>query len=113
MRVIFRGRPVFGEVQLSLFMAGAIFGEIWNDSRGAKGFIFPYKVLAASARSNLGCAAGGGLTGSWSDHSRIMLASCSDRLRNVNDVSAVFSKFLSYFGRSVFVAGAVFADVGG
>ena len=102
---------VFGEVQLSLFMAGAILGEIWNDSGSAKGFIFPYKMLAASAKSNLGCTAGCGLTGSWSDHSRIMLASCSDR--PLNDVSAVFSKFLSYFGRSFFVAGAVFADVGG
>ena len=27
---------VFGEVQVSLFVAGAVFGEIWNDSQSAK-----------------------------------------------------------------------------
>ena len=27
---------VFGEVEVSLFVAGAVFGEIWNDSRSAK-----------------------------------------------------------------------------
>ena len=47
-----------------------------------------------SAKSNLGCEAGCGLTVSWSDHSRILLGSFSDRSRNVNDVSAVFEKFL-------------------
>ena len=31
---------VFGEVQRSLFVAGAAFGEIWNDSRSAKCCIF-------------------------------------------------------------------------
>ena len=55
-----------GEVQLSLFVAGALFGELWNDSRSAKCCIFPYKMLVVSAKSNLGCAAGCGL-GSWSD----------------------------------------------
>ena len=29
-----------GEVQLFLFVAGAAFREIWNDSRSAKGCIF-------------------------------------------------------------------------
>ena len=31
---------VFGEVAVSLFVAGAAFGEIWNDSRSAKCCIF-------------------------------------------------------------------------
>ena len=36
--------------------------------------------------------------GSWSDRSRIVLGSWSDRSRIGNDVSAVFSKFLSDVG---------------
>ena len=31
---------VFGDVELSLFVAGAVLGEIWNDSRSAKCCIF-------------------------------------------------------------------------
>ena len=46
---------VFGEVQVSLFVAGAAFGEIWNDSRSAKCCIFQYKMLAVGVKSNLGC----------------------------------------------------------
>ena len=68
---------VFGEVELSLFVAGAVCGETWNDSQSAKCYIFRYKMLVASAKSNLGCAAGCGLTGSWSDHSQIMLGSAA------------------------------------
>ena len=41
MTVTLRGRrSIFGEVELSLFVAGAVFGEIWNDSRSAKRCIF-------------------------------------------------------------------------
>ena len=47
--------------------------------------------------------------GSCSDHGRIF----SDRSRIGNDVSAVFSKFLSDVGWSFCVAGAVFGEVGG
>ena len=36
---------IFGEVRGLLFVAGAIFGEIWNDSRSAKRCIFQYKML--------------------------------------------------------------------
>ena len=36
---------VFGDVGASLFVAGAAFGEIWNDSRSAKCCIFQYKML--------------------------------------------------------------------
>ena len=35
MRVI-----LFGDVAVSLFVAGAVFGEIWNDSRSGKCCIF-------------------------------------------------------------------------
>ena len=62
-----------GEVQVSLFVAGAAFGEIWNDSWSTKCYIFQYRMLVVSAKSNLGCEAGCGLTVSWSDHSRIMV----------------------------------------
>ena len=62
---------VFGEVRVSLFVAGAVFGEIWNDSRSAKCCIFQYKMLVVGVKGNLGCEAGCGLTVSWSDHSRI------------------------------------------
>ena len=50
--------------------------------------------------------------GSFSDHSRIMVGSCSDRSRIGNDVSPVFSQFLSDVGWSFCVAGAVFGEVG-
>ena len=53
---------------MSLFVAGAVFGEIWNDSRSAKRCIFQYKMLVVGVKSNLGCEAGCGLTVSWSDH---------------------------------------------
>ena len=85
---------VFGEVEVSLFVAGAVFGEIWNDSRSAKCCIFQYKMLVVGVKSNLGCEAGCGVTVSWSDHSRNGLGSFSDRPRIGNDVSAVFEKFL-------------------
>ena len=143
--LLFVAGAVFGEVQVSLFVAGAVFGEIWNDSRSAKCCIFQYKMLVVGVKSNLGHEAGCGLTVSWSDHSRIMLGSCSDRPRIVNDVSAVCAPPLScmvakllgqdlsvgpgarlinfrlkadvvqqislrFWGRSFFVAGAVFGE---
>ena len=40
MRFIFRGRRSISEVHVSLFVAGAVFGEIWNDSRSAKMLYF-------------------------------------------------------------------------
>ena len=78
MRVICVAGAALGEVQVSLFVAGAAFGDIWNDSRSAKRCIFQYKMLVASAKSNLGGEAGCGLTVSWSDRSRIGLGSWSD-----------------------------------
>ena len=50
---------------------------------------------------------------SGSERSRNGLGSWSDRSRIGNDVSAVFSKFLSDVGWSFCVAGAVFGEVGG
>ena len=107
---LFVAGAVLGEAQVSLFVAGAVLGKIWKDSRSAKRCIFQYKMLVLSAKSNLVCAAGCGLTGSFSDHSRIMV---SDRPRAVNDVSAVVRKILSDFGWSFCLAGAVFGEVGG
>ena len=72
---------VFGDVELSLFVAGAVFGEIWNDSRSAKCCNFQYKMLVVVLKSNLGCEAGCGVTVSCSDHSQIILGSCSERSR--------------------------------
>ena len=72
---LFVAGGVFGEGPVSLFVAGAVFGEIWKDSRSAKCCIFQYKMLVLSAKSKLCCAAGCGLTGSWSDHARIILGS--------------------------------------
>ena len=74
---------VLGEVQVPLFVAGAVLGEIRKDSPRAKCCIFQYKALVLSAKSNVGCAAGCGLMGSW-----------SDRPRTVNDVSDVFTQIL-------------------
>ena len=68
---LFVAGAVFGEVEVSLFVAGAVFGEICNDSRSAKRCIFQYKMLVVGVKSNLGCEAGCGLTVSWSDHARI------------------------------------------
>ena len=77
MSVTFREGAVFGEVQVSLFVAGAVFGEIWNDSQSAKCCIFQYKMLVAGVKSNLGCEAGCGRTVSCSDHARIILGSAA------------------------------------
>ena len=47
---------VFGDVGVSLFVTGAVFGEIWVDS--AKCCNFQYKMRLRSAKSNLGERAG-------------------------------------------------------
>ena len=97
---------------VKLFVAGAVFGEIWNDSRSAKCCIFQYKMLVVGVKSNLGCEAGCGLTVLWSDPARILLGSFSDRSRIGTDVSSVLDKFLGNFGESFCVAGAVFGEFG-
>ena len=80
---------------------------------GPRNVVFVHTKCSGRARRVTSvCEAGCGLTGSWSDHARIMLGTVSDRSRVVNDVSAVLVKFESHFGRSFFVAGAVFGEVG-
>ena len=81
---------VFGEVQVSLFVAGAALGEGLNVRLGAKRCILQWKMLLGTSKSNLTCEAGCGLR----FHSRIMLGSWSDRPRIGNDVSPVFGDFL-------------------
>ena len=100
---------VLGEVEVSLFVVGAVLGEIWKDSRSAKCCIFQYKPFVRSAKSNLCCVAGCGLT----KRSRNVIGSCSDRPRIGNEVSAVFRKFLPDVGWSFCVAGAVCGEFGG
>ena len=65
---------VCGEVKVSLFVAGAAFREIWNDSRSAKCCIFFNRKCSWSARkvSSLGRrVAEWRFHGLWSDHARI------------------------------------------
>ena len=84
---------VFGEVQVALFVAGTVFGEIWTDGRSAKRRIFPYRMCLVSPKSNLSCAAGCGLTDSWSDHARIILgpaARCKCRFSCFQQISVIF-----------------------
>ena len=82
----------FGEVQLSLLVAGALFCEtqlplLWQVQYSVKfkchfsrqahnlvkfeTFFFFNRMFVVSAKSNLGCEAGCGLTGSCPDHARI------------------------------------------
>ena len=48
----------FGDLGVSLFVAGTVFGEIWVDSRSAKCCNFQYKMRLRSAKSNLSERAG-------------------------------------------------------
>ena len=68
---------VLGEGPMSFFVTGAVLGEIWKDSRSGKCCIFQYKMLVESAKGNLCCAAGCGLTGTVSDPARIILGSAA------------------------------------
>ena len=43
---VFVAGAIFGAVQLSLFKAGAVLGDIWNESPSAKCYIFRRKVRA-------------------------------------------------------------------
>ena len=69
---------VFGDLGASLFVAGAVFGEIWVDSRSAKCCNFQYKMRCRGGKSKL-CERTGSVLqfhgrimfGSWSDHARI------------------------------------------
>ena len=66
---------VFREVGLSLFVAGAAFGDILGDSRGAKCFIFQYKIVSkiGPVRSPKRRVRDDDfMVGSWSDYPRIV-----------------------------------------
>ena len=82
---------VFGEVEVSLFVAGAVFGEMWNDRRSAKCCNFQYKLRAVGVKGITSVARrvadDGFILGSWSDRSRVG-----------NDVAGVFEKFWSNMG---------------
>ena len=49
---------IFGDVAVSLFVAGAVFGEIWVDSRSANCCNLQCKMRLRSANSNLSDQAG-------------------------------------------------------
>ena len=71
---------VFGEVEVSLFVAGAAFGEIWNDSRSAEMLYFSIQNAV-----------------SWPDHGRIMVRSCSDHGRIGRALEMTFHLFSPNF----------------
>ena len=56
--VFFVAGAVFGEVGVSLFVAGAAFCEILGDSRSAKCCIFQYKMRLEDGTSKVSEAAG-------------------------------------------------------
>ena len=70
----------FGDLGVSLFVAGAVFGEIWVDSRSAKCCNFQYKCVAEAGKIS---SANGRVQPcnfmfrSWSDHARIMVESAA------------------------------------
>ena len=62
-------------------------------SRCTKPYVFPYKVRPRTSMIYLCGATVARRSRVWSDHSRIMFGSCSDRFRIVNGVSPVFRAF--------------------
>ena len=66
---------VFGELGMSLFVAGAAFGDILGDSRSAKCCFFQYKMRLQDGTSKVSEAAGARcdfLIGLCSDYPRII-----------------------------------------
>ena len=77
MNVMFRGeRNVIGDDGMSLFVAGATFGEYLGDSRNAKCCVSTIKIRPQSAASKLGERMGCGCP----FHSRITLGTLSEQL---------------------------------
>ena len=101
---------VFAEVGLSLFVAGAAFGDILGDSRSAKCCIFQYQNRLQDRTSIRLRSAGCEMTILSSDHGRIMVGLSSNRLYIGGSNSESFRCNLEL---KDFVAGAVFAEVGG
>ena len=63
---------VFGDLGVPLFVAGAIFGEIWVDSRSAKCCNFQCKMRCGGGKNKL-CEGTGSVL---QFHARIMFGSC-------------------------------------
>ena len=97
---------VFGEVGVSLFVAGAAFRAILGDSRSAKCCIFPYKMRLQDGTSKVSEAAGA----RWRFYPRIILGMSSNRLSIGGSNSESFQCNLEL---KDFVAGAVFGEVRG
>ena len=95
----FRGR----RIAVPLFVAGAIFREIWVDSWSAKHFFCIQKCVAEEGKVALRAV--------LQFHGRIMIMFESSA--SENKLQPYFGKFLSYFGLSMFRASAIFGDVGG
>ena len=92
---------LFGDVQVSLFVAGAVFGDVfsWQAQYSVKfGMIARARnVVFFNRKCSWRARKVTSVTRRVADgrfHGRIILGSCSDRSRIVNDVSAVFEKFL-------------------
>ena len=97
---------VFGEVGLSLFVAGAAFGDILGDSRSAKCCIFQYKIVSKIGRvrsPKRRVRDDDFMVGSWSDYPRIVFILAE----------AIAESSRCNLELKDFVAGAVFAEVGG
>ena len=94
---------VFGEVGVWLFVAGTAFRDILGDSRSAKRCIFPYKMRLQDWTSKVSEAAGA----RWRFYLRIILG-LSSYIGGSNSES-----FRCNLELKDFVAGAVFAEVGG
>ncbi len=84
---------------------GAVFGEIWVDSRSTKFDNFPYKMRLQNAKSNLGERAGA----TWPVRVRIMLGSFPNRPPLVKMTLHPFS---AHFTSSFWNSGAIFGNVG-
>ena len=132
---------VFGEVGLSLFVAGAAFGDILGDSRSAKCCIFQYKIVSKIGRvrsPKRRVRDDDFILGSWSDYPRIVFI-LAEAIQTVS--AAILNLKISWQAQyllrlevdiacsahwkwrfiwdadqtwdSFCVAGAVFAEVGG
>ena len=99
---------VFGEVGVSLFVAGAAFGDILGDSRSAKCCIFQYKIVSEIGRVRSPKRRVRDDDFISSDYPRIILGMSSNRLSigGSNSESVQCNLELKDF-----VAGAVFGEL--
>ena len=74
--VTFVAGAAFGDLGVSLFMAGTVFGETWVDSRSATCSIFQYKMRSEAEKGSSASGRGqfcnfmSDVLGSWSDHGK-------------------------------------------